>query len=57
MSSLVVSLLISAGAGTWIYTKLQRYSGNNTKQSAMGAAAAGIFLFIILIYVVGKLLH
>jgi hypothetical protein len=47
MSPVVVSLLFTAGAATWIYTKLQRYSGNNTKQSAIGAAVSAIFIFIV----------
>jgi hypothetical protein len=57
MSAFVVSLLVTLGASTWVYTKLQRYSGNNTKQSVMGAAAVGFFVFIVLIYVAEKLIN
>jgi hypothetical protein len=47
MSPVVVSLLFSGGATTWIYTKFQRYSGNNTKQSIIAAGVAGLVIFII----------
>jgi hypothetical protein len=56
-NTFVVSLLVTLGASTWVYTKLQRYSGNNTKQSVMGAAAVGFFVFIVLIYVAEKLIN
>jgi hypothetical protein len=55
MSKFVIALLFSLGAGTWIYTKLQRYSGNNTKQSLIGSLVAGVFLFIVLFVVQGMI--
>jgi hypothetical protein len=56
MSPFLVSFMFTAGAATWIYTKFQRYSGNNTKQSAMAAAAAGIFIFIVFYFITNSLL-
>jgi hypothetical protein len=47
MSAGVVSFLFSIGASTWIYTKLQRSSGNNTKQSAIAAGICFALIFII----------
>jgi hypothetical protein len=56
MSPVVVSLLFSAGAGTWIYAKLQRYSGNNTRQSVIAAGVSGLIIFIIFLYIADKLI-
>jgi hypothetical protein len=55
MSPLLVTIFFTAGVCTWIYTKLQKYSGNNTQQSAIATAAAGIFMFIVFYYIASKL--
>ena len=55
MSPFLVAIFFTAGASTWIYTKFQRYSGNNTKQSAMAAGIAGLFIFIVFYYIASKL--
>ncbi|MGA3150609.1 MAG: hypothetical protein ABSD10_03310 [Candidatus Saccharimonadales bacterium] len=44
----LISFLFTLGAGTWIYTKLQRYNGNNTKQSVIAAAVAAVIIFLIM---------
>lgn len=42
------ALLFSVGAATWIYTKLSARSGyGNTKNALIGAAIAGLLLFIV----------
>jgi hypothetical protein len=51
MSPFLVSFLFTAGAATWIYTKLQRYSGNNTQQSLIGAGVSAIFIFIVFYFI------
>jgi hypothetical protein len=56
MSPFLVSFLFTAGAATWIYTKFQRYSGNNTQQSAIAAGVAGLFIFIVFFYVSSQIL-
>lgn len=47
MGAWLVSFLFTIGASTWIYTKLQRYSGNNTQQSLVATAAIGVLLFFV----------
>jgi hypothetical protein len=47
MSAFLVTLMFTAGAATWIYTKFQKYSGNNTRQSVIATAVAGVFIFVI----------
>jgi hypothetical protein len=43
----LISLFLTAGATTWIYTKLQQRSGNNTRQSVIAAAVAAAFIFVV----------
>jgi len=43
----LISLMFTAGACTWIYTKLQRTSGNNTQRSLTAVAVAGVLIFIV----------
>ncbi|HSW78811.1 MAG TPA: hypothetical protein VLF88_02230 [Candidatus Babeliales bacterium] len=47
MSAFWVSLLFALGIGTWIFTKFQRYSGNNTKQSVIGTAVSALIIFFV----------
>jgi hypothetical protein len=56
MSAFVVTLMFTAGSCTWIYTKLQKYSGNNTQQSAIATAIAGVFIFAVFYYIASKLI-
>jgi hypothetical protein len=55
MSAFVVTLMFTAGAATWIFTKLQKYSGNNTQQSIIATAIAGAFIFVVFYYIASKL--
>ncbi|HVX58862.1 MAG TPA: hypothetical protein VG964_04010 [Candidatus Saccharimonadales bacterium] len=55
MSNFVISLLIAAGSGTWIFTKFQNRSGNNTQQSLTAAGVAALILFIVLIVVINMI--
>ena len=56
MSPFLVSFMFTAGASAWIYTKFQRYSGNNTKQSATATGVAAVFIFIVFYYIASKLI-
>jgi hypothetical protein len=47
MSAFVVTVMFTAGAATWIFTKLQKYSGNNTRQSVIAASVAAVFIFVM----------
>jgi hypothetical protein len=50
MSNLVMALLISVGAGAWIFSKMARRSGGgNTKPAIIGASVVAVILFIILL--------
>jgi hypothetical protein len=47
MSLAVIALLFTAGASTWLYTKLQRYSGNNTRQSIIATGVIAVVMFVL----------
>jgi hypothetical protein len=55
MNAFLVSLLFTAGATTWLYTKLQKYSGNNTKQSLIAAGFVGLIILFVF-YTIFKLI-
>lgn len=43
----LISLMFAAGACTWVYTKLQRTSGNNTQRSLTAVVVAGVLIFVV----------
>jgi hypothetical protein len=47
MSPAVISIMFAAGASVWIYTKFQRFSGNNTQQSAIAAGISAVVIFFV----------
>jgi len=53
MSNGIIAFIASIAASAWLYAKLMRSTGNNTRSSIIGAAIAGVFLFIILFFVLG----
>ena len=57
MSSFVTSLLLAIGGGTWMYTKLNRSTGGNTKNEATGAAIIAFILFLVCWFALHALFH
>lgn len=51
----LVSLFFTVGASAWIYTKLQRYSGNNTQQSAVATGVCAVFIFVVFYFIFNKI--
>jgi len=47
MPSWVVALLFASGLSTWVYTKLMRTTGNNTKSSLMATGATFLLSFFV----------
>lgn len=47
MTNTVVALFIAASASTWIYAKLMRSSGNNTKSSLIAAGISAVFVYAL----------
>lgn len=49
-TALLTALLFAAGAGTWIYTKLQQRTGYGNSRSALqGAAIAAGLIFVVVL--------
>lgn len=48
MGPFLTSLLLSVGAATWVYTKLQQRTGyGNSRNAIIGAALMGLLLFSV----------
>jgi hypothetical protein len=56
MGPFLISLFFTAGVCTWIYTQLQRRSGNNTEQSAIATAVAAMIIFLVIYTALGLIL-
>jgi hypothetical protein len=55
MSRFVIAFLIGLGASTWLFTRLQRNSGNNTQSSLIGSGFIGLLVFIVVYIILGTL--
>ncbi|HUD06592.1 MAG TPA: hypothetical protein VMR34_01775 [Candidatus Saccharimonadales bacterium] len=47
-SALTISIIIGIGAGTWVYSKVMRSTGNNTKSSLIVGGITGLIIIIAL---------
>ena len=48
MGPFLTSLLLSVGAATWVYTKLQQRTGyGNSRNAIIGATLVGLLLFSV----------
>lgn len=47
ISSFIISLMMGLGSGAWIYNRLLRTSGNNKKNSVIGALISGALIALI----------
>jgi hypothetical protein len=48
MSYWIIAGLAAIGIATWLYIKVLRSTGNNTKSSLIVAAISGLLLFFLL---------
>jgi len=51
MGNSLIALMVAAGASLWVYGKIMRSSGNNTKNAVIVAITAGAIIFIVLLMV------
>jgi predicted ABC-type exoprotein transport system permease subunit len=56
MSNLIIALLFGLGSGAWIYNKFLRTSGNNQKNSIIGAVIIGLLLALILDFILSSII-
>jgi hypothetical protein len=48
--------MFAVGASAWIYAKLMRRSGNNTKQSIIVTVIAGAVIFLVFFSIASMIL-
>lgn len=47
MSNALIGLLLGAGFAAWVYSKMMKSTGNNTKNALVTAAIAGGVAFLL----------
>lgn len=55
MSNYTIALLLSLGASAWIYNKVYRSTGGNTKSSLVVAGSAALLLFLVTVTLLGMI--
>lgn len=53
MSNAFIALLLALGSSAWIYSKLMRSTGNNTRSAVAAAAISGVLIFFVGWIVIG----
>lgn len=52
MSNAFIALILAVGAGTWVYSKLLRTTGNNVRSAITAALISGVLLFFVSLFVI-----
>jgi len=52
-SNLTIGFLLGVGFAGWVYSKLMRSTGGNTKNSLIVAACAGLAAMVVVITLMG----
>lgn len=52
----IVALLVAISSATWIYTRLIRTSGGNTKNTLIVCAISGFLIFLVVFYLASRFL-
>lgn len=53
MSNITIGFLLGIGLAAWVYSKLMRSTGGNTKNSLIVAGAAGLGAMVLLVTLLG----
>jgi hypothetical protein len=56
-SNFVIALLVGIGFGGWVFAKMQRQTGGNTKSSLTVAIGSGLVALILVTVILGMLFH
>jgi hypothetical protein len=52
-SNLTIGFLLGAGFGAWVYSKMYRSTGGNTKNALVVATIAGVFGMALVVTLLG----
>jgi hypothetical protein len=55
-SNLTIGFLMGAGVGAWVYSKLSRSTGGNTKSALIVATCAGLGAMVLLTIILGAVI-
>lgn len=55
MTNGLVGFLAAVGFGAWVYSKVQRRTGGNTKQALIVAGIAAVFALIVVLSMLAAL--
>lgn len=55
MSNLLIGFLFGLGFAAWVYAKMMKSTGSNTKNSLIVAAIAGLASMLVLVAILGSL--
>lgn len=50
-----IAFVIASGAAGFIYNKLMRSTGSNTKNSLTAAGVSGLFIFVVLLVILNMI--
>jgi ABC-type sugar transport system permease subunit len=53
MGNSLIAFLVSCGISAWIYSKMMRQTGNNTKSAMTVAVLLAIIIFVVVIILLG----
>lgn len=53
MSNFMIALLLGAGIGAWVYSKVMRSSGNNTKSALTVGGVTALLVFLLVLILLG----
>lgn len=53
MSNSLIAFFIAVSATVWVYTKISRKTGGNAQSSLVVAGAAGLFVYLIALLLLG----
>jgi len=51
-SGVLIGFIVAISSATWVYTKVMRRTGNNSKSSLISAGIFGLIAFVVIVTVV-----
>lgn len=51
MSNALLAFLVAVSASAWIYSKLMKTTGGNTKSALTGAAVSSVLIFVLVLII------
>jgi hypothetical protein len=52
-SNVTIGILFGLGIAAWVYNKVQRHSGGNTKNALIVGGLVGVLAFVLVVLTIG----